>query len=109
MISGFGVIAWQSTEALRRIVHEHKGVLPEQVRLCADDLLEHIVQLEANIAEYNSILTRTEQQDPQSQQLMELQGIDPTTACALVASIGRRSDFKNGRQRVAWLGLTPSQ
>ena len=33
----------------------------------------------------------------------------PTTACALVASIGNAHDFKNGRQLAAWLGLTPSQ
>lgn len=40
---------------------------------------------------------------------MELKGINPTTACALVASIGNAHDFKNGRQLAAWLGLTRSQ
>lgn len=47
--------------------------------------------------------------DHRSQRLMELKGIGPTTACALVASIGNAHDFKNGRQLAAWLGLTPSQ
>ncbi|WP_410315286.1 IS630 family transposase [Klebsiella pneumoniae] len=41
--------------------------------------------------------------------LMELKGVGPTTASALVASIGNAHDFKNGRQLAAWLGLTPSQ
>lgn len=40
---------------------------------------------------------------------MELKGIGPATACALVASIGNAHDFKNGRQLATWLGLTPSQ
>jgi transposase len=40
---------------------------------------------------------------------MELKGIGPTTASALVASIGNAHDFKNGRQLATWLGLTPSQ
>ena len=40
---------------------------------------------------------------------MELKGVGPTTACALVACIGNAHDFKNGRQLAAWLGLTPSQ
>ncbi len=35
---------------------------------------------------------------------MELKGIGPTTACALVASIGNAHDSKNGRQLAAWLG-----
>lgn len=47
--------------------------------------------------------------DHRSQRLMELKGIGPTTACALVACIGNAHDFKNGRQLAAWLGLTPSQ
>ena len=47
--------------------------------------------------------------DHRSQQLMELKGVGPTTASALVASIGNAHDFKNGRQLAAWLGLTPSQ
>jgi transposase len=40
---------------------------------------------------------------------MQLRGIDPPTASALLASIGAGHDSKNGRQVAAWLGLTPSQ
>jgi transposase len=46
--------------------------------------------------------------DHRSQRLMELKGVGPTTACALVASIGNAHDFRNGRQLAAWLGLAPS-
>ncbi|CAA0111612.1 TPA: IS110 family transposase [Escherichia coli] len=35
---------------------------------------------------------------------MELKGVGPTTACALVACIGNAHDFKKGRQLAAWLG-----
>lgn len=40
---------------------------------------------------------------------MQLRGIGPTTASALLASLGAGHDFKNGRQVAAWLGLTPGQ
>ena len=36
-------------------------------------------------------------------------GIGPTTASALVASLGGGHDFKNGRQLAAWAGLVPGQ
>ena len=36
-------------------------------------------------------------------------GVGPTTASALVATIGRGHDFSCGRQLCAWLGLTPGQ
>lgn len=41
--------------------------------------------------------------------LMELKGVGPTTACALVVNIGNAHDFKNGHQLATWLDLTPSQ
>ena len=40
---------------------------------------------------------------------MQLPGIGPITASALLASIGGGHDFKNGRQVAAWIGLTPGQ
>lgn len=109
LISEFGVIAPQSTDALRHMVSQQKSSLPLQVQQCVSDLLEHIDRIEDNITEYDRILSRMAKTDHRSQLLMELKGIGPTTACALVASIGNAHDFKNGRQLAAWLGLTPSQ
>jgi len=72
-------------------------------------LLTHMTNIEEKIAEYDKVLSRVAKTDHRSQQLMELKGIGPTTASALVASIGNAHDFKNGRQLAVWLGLTPSQ
>lgn len=109
LISEFGVISPQSTDALRHMVSVQKSSLPLQVQQCVDDLLEHVDRIEANITEYDRILSRMAKTDHRSQRLMELKGVGPTTACALVAYIGNAHDFKNGRQLAAWLGLTPSQ
>ncbi|WP_114196220.1 IS110 family transposase [Edaphovirga cremea] len=109
LISEFGIIAPQSPDALRHIVSDQKEELPAQVRQCVEDLLEHVTSIEDKIAVYDRILSRVAKTDLRSQRLMELKGIGPTTACALVASIGNAHDFKNGRQLAAWLGLTPSQ
>ena len=40
---------------------------------------------------------------------MQLPGIGPITASALLASVGSSHDFANGRQVAAWIGLTPGQ
>jgi transposase len=47
--------------------------------------------------------------DERSQRLMKLPGVGPTTASALLASIGYGHDFCSGRQLAAWLGLVPGQ
>ena len=83
LISEFGVIAPQSTDALRHMVSEQKSSLPLQVQQCVNDLLEHIDRIEDNITEYDRFLSRMAKTDHRSQRLMELKGIGPTTAwCA---------------------------
>lgn len=109
LISEFGAIAPQSTDALRHMVSVQKSALPRQVQQCVNNLLKHVDRIEVSITEYGRILSRMVKIDHRSQQLMELKRVGPTTACALVASIGNAHDFKNGRQLAAWLGLTPSQ
>jgi len=48
-------------------------------------------------------------EDDRSRRLMQLRGVGPTTASALLVSLGDGHDFRNGRQVAAWLGLTPGQ
>lgn len=40
---------------------------------------------------------------------MEIPGVGPTIAPALVAAIGTGSSFEKGRDLAAWLGLVPRQ
>lgn len=44
-----------------------------------------------------------------SQRLEAIPGIGPTTASAIVATVGNAAEFKNGRRFAAWLGLVPRQ
>lgn len=109
LISEFGLVAPQSTEQLRKLAREHRENLPGWVSQCIDDLLSHIDSIELKIAEYDRILAKIAARDSRSKNIMKLRGVGPTTASALIASIGSGHDFKNGRQLAAWLGLTPSQ
>ncbi|MFC0696112.1 IS110 family transposase, partial [Paraburkholderia humisilvae] len=43
------------------------------------------------------------------QRLATVPGIGPVIATALVSSVSDPSQFRNGRQFAAWLGLTPMQ
>ncbi len=61
------------------------------------------------ISEYDRSIAQAARDDERSKRLMQRPGIGPTTASALVASIGSGHDFRNGRQVAAWIGLTPGQ
>jgi transposase len=108
LISEFGVIAPQSADALRHMVSVQKSSLPLQVQQCVDDLMEHVDRIEANITEYDRILSHSQNRSSQSA-ADGAKGRWSHNGLCLVASIGNAHDFKNGRQLAAWLGLTPSQ
>lgn len=59
------------------------------------------------ITEYDTHIRQVAQADARSVRLMQMPGIGPITASALVAAIGNGHDFKCGRQLAAWLGLVP--
>jgi transposase len=109
LLSEFGVVLPQSPEKLRRNIHDHLDDLPVWARRCISDLLEHAGNLEDRLVEYDRAISEIAREDERSKRLMQLRGIGPTTASALLASIGAGHDFRNGRQVAAWIGLTPGQ
>jgi transposase len=48
-------------------------------------------------------------QQEAAQRLMQVEGVGPITATALVATVGNATAFVHGRQFAAWLGLVPKQ
>ncbi len=109
LISEFGIVLPQKVVNLRRQIGEHLEDLPGYANRCVGDLLAHADVLDARIAEYDRAIARAAREDARSRRLMELPGIGPTTASALLASLGGGHDFANGRQVAAWIGLTPGQ
>jgi len=109
LISEFGIVLPLKVERLRRDILEHLEDLPGWANRCVGDLLAHADQLDGRIAEYDKAISQAARQDERSRRLMQLPGIGPNTASALLASIGSGHDFKHGRQVAAWMGLVPGQ
>ena len=109
LIAEFGIVLPQKIANLRREIGAHLEELPGYVNQCVGDLLAHADRLEEQITEYDRIITQIARDDPRSRRLMQLRGIGPTAASALLASIGVGHDFDNGRQVAAWIGTTPGQ
>jgi transposase len=109
LIAEFGVVLPQKVERLRREIIAHLDALPSWAKRCAEDLLAHTTALTTRIDEYDKAIAQIAREDARSRALMQLPGIGPTTASALLASLGIAHDFHNGRQVSAWLGLVPGQ
>lgn len=113
LLTEFGVVAPLSPEKLRRELTRcrdpQESGLPLMVRHLLEDQMTALNQLEERIADYGDRIAAQARDDPRAQRLQTIAGVGPTTAAALVATVGQPQDFRNGRQFAAWLGLTPKQ
>ncbi len=97
----FGVVLPLGPERLRKEITAHLDTLPGWAKRCIGDLLEHAGHIEDRLADYDRAISENARGDERSRRLMQLRGIGPTTASALLASLGAGYDFKNGRQVAA--------
>jgi transposase len=109
LMSEFGIVLPLKAETVRRNARRACERLPAWAGRAVGDLLDHITTLDQRIDEYDTHLMQLARSDERSERLMQLAGIGPMTATALLASIGNGHDFKNGRQLAAWLGLVPGR
>lgn len=66
-------------------------------------------ELDCHIAWCDECILAHVRSDDQAKAAMQLCGIGPVTASALVAGVGDFKQFKTGAQLSSWLGVVPSQ
>ena len=79
------------------------------VRVLIIEAQAELIELDRRIASCDRRIRELYRTSELCQKLGEIEGVGPVTATALVAAVGDRSCFKNGRQFAAWLGLVPKQ
>jgi transposase len=109
----YGIVVPQGATTFRKHVlekwaTEDAKLTPHSLALF-QQLLEELATLEARVATYDAQLAQVAQTHPVCQRLMTIPGLGALTATALVAAVSGATQFKNGRQFAAWLGLVPRQ
>jgi transposase len=113
LLHEYGIIVPQGAATFRQ--HVLKKLATEDAKLTPlsrelfQRLLEELGALEARVATYDAQLTQVAQTHPVCQRLLTIPGLGDLTATALVAAVSEATQFKNGRQFAAWLGLVPRQ
>lgn len=102
---GIGHIA----KCVPEIIEDGENDLPGSFRLLIARLTDHLKELDRQVRELEAEIVGWHQDNEASRRLAGVPGIGPMTASALVASVGDATNFKNGRQLAAWLGLVPRQ
>lgn len=112
-LAEFGIVVAVSIGKLRKalpeLLEDGENGLPGDFRVLLARLGEELRTLDDSIAAYDARIARTAREDERIKRLLEVEGIGPIVAGALVAAVGDGTQFNKGRDMAAWLGLTPKQ
>lgn len=113
LLAEYGIVLRQGPSHVRSrlpgILDDRENGLSESMRLLLASLYEHIASLDARIATHTGQVQRIAKENDACRRLMDIPGVGPMTATILLSLVGAASDFKNGRQFAAYLGLVPRQ
>lgn len=111
LLADYGLIVPTGIGALRRLWPTllEAPDLPPLAREVFTDLADRLRAVDARITTYDRRVEQLARQTEPAQRLMQVPGVGPITATAVVATVGDGHVFKNGRQFAAWLGMVPRQ
>lgn len=112
LVSEYGLVAPKEILHLRAAIPEWledaENGLTSRFRQLLHGTWSDLLLLEQRIRELDQEIAALAA-DPVAQRLQQLRGVGPMIATALLATVGDASQFTNGRQMAASLGLTPKQ
>ena len=113
LLSEFGIVIpkgrYQARHQLPVVFDDLDNGIPELAREVLLEVNERIRDLDAHILAYDRRIEALARESEAVRRLVAIPDVGPVTATAIVATVGHASDFKNGRQFAAWLGLVPQQ
>jgi transposase len=113
LLSEFGIIIPQGIRSIMKqvpeILEDGESGLPGTMRHLIERLAENLKEMDRQVNELEKQIGLWHRENEASRRLAEIAGIGPITASAIVATVGKAHEFKNGRQLAAWMGLVPKQ
>jgi transposase len=111
LLTQFGVVMPKGRYQMR--AHAARAIsdarVPASAREVLQELHQHIGRLDGDILAYDGRLESLARQSEPVRRIMQVRGVGPISATAIVASVADAKVFKNARQFAAWLGLVPRQ
>jgi len=105
----FGILVPLGPRAAIKSTQESLDSLPIHLQPCVGEILTEIADCVRHMSSIEKQLKRIAKDDRVIQQFMKINGVGLLTATALRASVQSPTQFKNGRQLSAWLGITPRE
>ncbi|MBE5539398.1 IS110-like element ISSaen1 family transposase [Salmonella enterica subsp. enterica serovar Gallinarum] len=99
----------RARRAIPLILEDAENGLSSRMRRTIAELYDLFNDLGRRIHFFDKEIETVFRQSEACPRIAKVKGIGPKTATAVVAAIGKGTEFKNGRHFAAWLGLVPRQ
>jgi transposase len=113
LLGEFGLVASRqgisATRALLQQALDEHQALPGELHEMLELLRDELQGQDERIKQLDCMLQRQVKTDERVRRLLQVEGIGPISATAVVSAVGDARQFSSGRQFAAWLGLVPSQ
>ena len=113
LLSEFGIVIPQGIHSVMKqipeILEDGENELPGTFRQLIARLTDNLKEMDRQVDALEKQINLWHGQNEASRKLADIPGIGPITASAIVATVGKAQEFKNGRQLAAWMGLVPRQ
>lgn len=113
LLAEYGLVVPKGRRTLRRaipsLLEDADNGLSFDFRQLLVELYDELVALDARVEQLTQRIEQQVREHSDAQRLLQIPGIGPLTASALITSVGNARHFRNGRQLAAFLGLVPRQ
>ncbi|KKD59254.1 transposase [Grimontia sp. AD028] len=113
LLAEFGIVVPTGRAAVHRevplILEAAENGLPDIARAVLADCFEHLQTLNQRVEDTDQCFEMVTKASPNAQRILNVRGVGPQTATAIIAAIGKGEQFDSGRDFAAWLGLVPKQ
>ena len=109
----YGIVIAKGIGHLRRrlpeVLEDADNGLSGSMREMLAELGEEIRRFDERVERFNTRIREVSLTTPACRRLESIPGIGPQVSTALVAAVGDGSDFRNGRELAAWVGVVLRQ
>lgn len=113
LLAEYGIVVGQAIEVLRKalpcLLEDAENGLSADFRILLKGLQEDLLALDERVAELDKRIHTLAHTHEDAKRLLQIPGVGPLTATAIISAVGDGSQFKRGRDLAAWIGLTPRQ
>jgi transposase len=113
LLAEFGIVAAHGRTGLADLLKLVTGStvtsIPKLAHAAISELIGQLQDITSRIKTIEKEIMLWHKTNVVSQRLESIPGVGPITASAIAASVTDASQFRNGRQFAAWLGIVPRQ